>query len=204
MVVFTTWSTTRPTTRSTIRNMNKQSIRAQVLKERNELSGSVVAEKSEAIMTQLEAREVFQKAERILFYYSHHQEVHTIDLFKKWIRQKKLYLPKLLDSEQMEAVWCPDLEEIQLNQFSIPEPKGKEVAEGLDLILVPGVAFDLKGNRIGMGKGYYDRFLARYPDVFKIGLAFEFQIFDELPKDPYDVAVDRIITEKRIINCNLD
>ena len=162
MVVFTTRSTIWPTTRPTIRNMNKISIRTQVLKERNELSGSVVAEKSEVIMAELEVQEVFQKAEKILFYYSHHQEVYTIDLFKKWIHQKKLYLPKLLNDEQMEAVWCPDLEEIQLNQFSIPEPKGKEVAERLDLILVPGVAFDLKGNRIGMGKGYYDRFLAQY------------------------------------------
>lgn len=182
--------------------MNKENIRTQILKKRSELSGSVVVEKSELIMGQLEAQGFFQKAGRMLFYYSHDQEVHTIELFKKWIHQKKLYLPKLLAGNQMEAVLCQDLKEVQLNQFSIPEPKGREVADGLDLILVPGVAFDLIGNRIGMGKGYYDRFLVKQKDVFKVGLAFEFQIFDELPKDPYDVPVDRIITEKRIINCN--
>ncbi len=77
--------------------------------------------------------------------------------------------------------------------FCVREPQGDVFpAEGVELILVPGVAFDSRGNRLGRGKGYYDRLLAGIP-AFKVGICFDFQRFDRLPAEPHDVPMDRVI-----------
>jgi 5-formyltetrahydrofolate cyclo-ligase len=85
--------------------------------------------------------------------------------------------------------------------FGIDEPVTTELADDKEaLIIVPGVAFDERGFRVGYGKGYYDRFLNKHSDYTKIALAYEMQILTEIPNDEYDVAMNRIITEERIIN----
>jgi len=113
----------------------------------------------------------------------------------EWDLGKALYLPKLTDEFSFKAI---KYGELSSNQYGIPEPSGEE-ATSLDLILVPGVAFDRQGNRIGMGKGYYDRFLAKQKNVLKIGLAFSEQILASIPKEPYDEIVDLIITDEEVI-----
>ena len=81
--------------------------------------------------------------------------------------------------------------------MSIPEPVGPEYTtlEKVDMIVVPGVAFDRKRNRMGRGRGFYDRLLKSTPNAVKVGVAFDFQIFDAIPVEPFDVPMDVVITE---------
>ncbi len=183
--------------------MDKKTIRESGLKARNGLSKEEVQEKSLQILGSLEAQTFFQNSKHVLFYYPHQNEVHTLELIKTYLAAKKIYLPKISRKGEFEPWLCEDLNQLPLNKYGIPEPSEgmKPPHERLDLIILPGVAFDPKGNRIGMGKGYYDRFLAHQKGVIKVALAYENQIFDELPKDPYDEPVDMIITEKRVIHC---
>ncbi|RLF88523.1 5-formyltetrahydrofolate cyclo-ligase, partial [Thermococci archaeon] len=92
--------------------------------------------------------------------------------------------------------------ELRPGKFNIMEPREAIDEEvNLDLIVVPGVAFDESGYRLGFGKGYYDRFLRSFRETTKLGLAYEFQVLEEVPRDEGDIPVDFIITEKRRIDC---
>lgn len=178
----------------------KAEIRAKTMEERNRMTEIEVQKKSHQIVTLLEQQTFFQNAQNILFYYAHGKEVKTQELIEEYLDKKNLYLPKFISEEQFQPVLIRDLN-LQKGPHGILEPVG-EVLEGkLDVILIPGVAFDLKGQRLGRGKGHYDRFLAHQKGVLRVGLAYEFQIFDELPKESYDKGVDMIITDQKIIEC---
>ena len=157
---------------------------------------------SSAIQAQLEKLTIFTKAEAILCYYSHHGEVRTQELMTKWLNKKTFLLPKLTEGNTFLVQPITSLDTLEENRFGIPEPVISELeAPRPELIIVPGVAFDRKGNRIGMGSGYYDRYLADKEDIPKIALAYSQQILDELPKEPYDKPVDYIITKDEVIRC---
>ena len=81
-----------------------------------------------------------------------------------------------------------------VGDFNILEPQNEPYTGDFDLIIVPGVAFDRKGNRIGRGRGYYDRFLCQHLDVKRIGICFDFQLVDEVPTEPLDIKMDEVIT----------
>ena len=82
-------------------------------------------------------------------------------------------------------------------QFGIGEPTGPEFSDtdSIDIIIVPGVAFDRQGNRLGRGRGFYDRLLKTTPNAIKIGVAFDFQVVDQVPTEPLDVPMNLIISE---------
>jgi len=182
--------------------MKKEDIRNRMLKKRQALSESEIKEKSQAIQKKLEGEEEFKQAKTILFYHSHKKEVMTPSLIQRSLKNKTIYLPILKAGNQFDLGECESLSELKPNVFQIPEPtKALKEAPPLDLIIIPGVAFDLFGNRIGMGKGYYDRFLAKNKSATRIAIAFEEQILDQIPKGPYDENVELIITEKRVIRC---
>jgi 5-formyltetrahydrofolate cyclo-ligase len=178
--------------------MNKETLRKELSGKRDRLSQEDRQGKSEVIIRKLEALEVFKKARSLLAYHSFSSEVITSDHLSKWKETKNLYLPVLTNETDFEAHRFSELKE---NHFGIPEPVSQETAEELDLILVPGLGFDRKGGRLGMGKGYYDRFLKNYKDVLKIGLAFDEQVLESLPLNPYDESVDILITDKEVIRC---
>lgn len=185
--------------------MDKPAIRQLALEKRNALGEADRKSKSHEIGKRLESLEVFQNAKTVLAYYSHHREVDTLGLMKKWIKEKTFLLPKLKSDNSFLALPISSLDELELNRYGIPEPAMPSTKEGeklkLDLIIVPGVAFDRKGNRIGMGKGYYDRFLAGQKGVPRVALAYSEQVLDRVPKEPYDEGVDWIITEDELIRC---
>ena len=120
------------------------------------------------------------------------------DLFQKTLSLKKLYLPKIRTADDFHAIRVQAPLKLEPGLKGVPEPEKGEEAETLDLILVPGVVFDPKGQRLGMGKGYYDRFLPRYPQALKIGLAYEEQMVEKLPVSSYDVPVDLVITDQHV------
>jgi 5-formyltetrahydrofolate cyclo-ligase len=181
--------------------MDKKEIRKKMLGLRNTLSEVERAKKSAKIQKSLEDHEDFINADHILFYYTHGSEVDTIPLINKIIREKKVYLPKVRGENEFIAVPFNGAATLEKGAYNIPEPRVTErntYERKLDLIIVPGVAFDKKGNRIGMGKGFYDRYLKGFPHVPKISLAFEGQVLESIQKEPYDVPVDTIITDENI------
>lgn len=179
--------------------LEKRIVREKIKKMRLELSKEEVLKESEAIYWQILSSELLEKSKVIMSYMSFKNEVDTEKLNNYIISlQKKLLLPKMIDKENIEAIEYNGEFEIK-NSFGIKEPVGKEYLEEIDLVIVPGIAFNLKGDRIGYGRGYYDRFLKKYPKAKKISLAYEFQIIDSFTAENYDEKIDEIVTKNNII-----
>lgn len=138
-----------------------------------------------------------------MFFVSFGSEVHTHDMIKEALKSKTVIVPKVVHHEIEPSVIIDFDNLVPSGKFKIPEPiEAMKIAyKNIDLILVPGIAFDKEGHRIGYGFGYYDRFLRRVPKAIKIGLAFDLQIVDKIPREMHDVPVDLIVTEERVIEC---
>ncbi|MGI6697142.1 MAG: 5-formyltetrahydrofolate cyclo-ligase [Clostridiales bacterium] len=187
----------------------KQKLREKTLSLRRQIPPPLRREHSQLIQKKLLELEVFIRSVNVMAYVAFRNEVETMPIIRHCLSEDKrvivpVSVPKtreLLLSELKD----PERELIP-GTFGVPEPAPEYIrpfpSEDLDLILVPGVAFDEKGFRLGYGAGYYDRFFERLTRrVPSIGLAFELQIIDRVPADPTDQPVDYIITEKRLIDC---
>jgi 5-formyltetrahydrofolate cyclo-ligase len=146
----------------------------------------------------------YGKAGTVMLYVAFGSEVETAPLIEHSLeRKKRVLLPLVIDEHMMNAVEVGDFKDLVPGKLmGIPEPgKGEPYGGKIDLILVPGVAFDEAGNRVGQGKAYYDVFLRKHVNDMKIGLAFECQIFPRIPTHEWDVPVDKIVTDERVIDC---
>ena len=117
--------------------------------------------------------------------------------------EKKVFFPKTRGSD-LVFLRTRSFEELTPGAFAIPEPPADAEcarSDGLDLVLVPGVVFDFSGNRIGYGKGFYDRFLKNIPGQTRFGLAYRFQVLESVPSSETDAKTGRIITEDGAIDC---
>ena len=147
------------------------------------------------IMQALEADMHFQKAKTVLLYHSLSDEVNTHALINKWYSQKLVLLPKVVGDE-LELRCYHGTHELKKGSFGIAEPTGELFTDydQIDFVAVPGMAFDMNGNRLGRGKGYYDRLLPQLTNAYKAGICFPYQIVDEVPVESNDIKMDRIIT----------
>jgi 5-formyltetrahydrofolate cyclo-ligase len=185
--------------------MNKNEIRKLLKNKRLNLSKDEVLAKSKQIKNRLFQIDEFKKAKNILFYVSYDGEVFTHDAIREVFINKKVVVP-ISNKEDYTLILSKltSFEDLGEGPYGILEPKKEKIKEisidEIDLIIVPGIGFDLKGFRIGHGKGFYDRLLKK-TNVSIIALAFDFQIIEKIPRDKYDIPVDIIITEKRIIYC---
>lgn len=149
------------------------------------------------IMEKVEQLDAFQRAKTILLYWSMDDEVYTQDFVRQWYEQKCLLLP-CVDGDDLLLRQYTGIESMQPGpQFGIPEPVGPvfEQLDKVEMIVVPGVAFDRQRNRMGRGRGFYDRLLKSTPNAIKVGVAFDFQIFDSIPVETFDVPMDVVVTE---------
>jgi 5-formyltetrahydrofolate cyclo-ligase len=186
----------------------KQTLRAQLLKKRKALSYAEVLAKSREITHRLFTSSWYQKACTILFYVSYNNEVHTHEMIQDSLRNgKNVIVPKTKPKNKdltLSRLLCWD--DLCPGAYSILEPKDDCIRETsistIDLCIIPGVAFDYQGNRIGHGEGYYDRLFQTKCVAHRIGLAFEFQIVDHIQSEIHDVRVEKIITEDRVIDCS--
>lgn len=144
-----------------------------------------------------------KNAGSIMIYYSINHEVETCSIIKELLKLGKIVsLPICTPEKNLLAGKIEDLAGLTMANFGLREPpRGAQLLEPakLDLIVVPGVAFDEKGYRLGHGAGYYDRFLASVPEIYKLGLAYDFQVLAELPVDRFDVPVDGLLTPDRYL-----
>jgi 5-formyltetrahydrofolate cyclo-ligase len=182
------------------RNLIRQRMRAK----RRELPQQEQDIASHRLARTLQNEHWFSRAERIGLYLPHHGELSVLPaVLGSHRRKRKLYLPVVKNKQQMSFVgWQPGDALIE-NRFGIPEPrlKGAEIASlwTLDVLLLPLVAFDRSGNRLGMGGGFYDRLLAKLNQSLRrprlVGVAYQFQEVDSLPVAPWDQKLDQIVTD---------
>jgi len=151
-------------------------------------------EMSLSIWKQLEATDVFREANIIMAYWSMDDEVFTHDFIQKWYAEKKIILPVVRGTELELKEFKGIREMVAGEKYGIPEPIGPtfQQPESIALIVVPGVAFDNNGNRMGRGKAYYDKLL-RSSRAYKVGVCFPFQLRAHIPFDELDVRMDKII-----------
>lgn len=190
-------------------NEDKKTCRESILSLRNGQTNEVIIEKSKKIHNALVLTKEYQNNKKIMFFMGKEKEVQTEFMIKEALEKSKRVFVPITNTKERRLIPCEikSLEELETSTFNVKEPK-KEFQrvydpKDVELVIVPGVGFDVNGNRIGYGFGYYDNFLSETrQEIPFIGLAFDFQIQDEIPSDENDKLIDIIITEKRIIKCN--
>jgi len=183
----------------------KEGVRKAERQKRDSLTQRHILEKSRLIMEKLFSLKEFQNAKTIAFYVSVKSEVRTLEMIEKGIELgKKVAVPIVRKEEnKLEFSEISFLKDLQESSFGLLEPK-KELEkilalDKIDLVIVPGLAFDLHGNRIGYGKGYYDRLLKELPRETKtIGLCFEENLLEKIPSGANDEKTCIVLTEARV------
>ena len=174
-------------------NMDKKELRAHIKTLKKQHSKEQLQEQSKQILAKLERHPDFAKAETVMLYSALPDEVQTQTFLEKWRLKKKIILPTVVGDDIIPVEYGKDTT-FAVGDFNILEPQNEPYTGSFDLIIVPGVAFDRKGNRIGRGRGYYDRFLCQHLDVKRIGICFDFQLVDEVPSEPFDIRMDEVLT----------
>jgi 5-formyltetrahydrofolate cyclo-ligase len=165
---------------------------------------------STTIVERFMALPSYQAAKTVLFYVDAGSEVRTRHLLPTALTHgKRIVVPYcIVETNELELFHLEEMSELVEGAYKILEPKvelrtapGKRIApQELDLVMVPGTAFDPRGGRMGQGKGYYDRLLANVrPDTNLVAIAYDCQIFDEIPVAPHDVFMDQVLTETRTL-----
>lgn len=183
--------------------MTKLDLKRRLHAERIQMSERAVREKSLRIYRRLIDMPAYQRARRIACYVSIKNEVDTRTVIQKTIGSgKQVGVPVTREEGDMDFQAILGLSDLRPVRYGlrepVPDPEMVLLPHTIDLILVPGTAFDPFGHRIGSGGGYYDRFLAR-TEAVRIGLSYGFQIIDRVPAEPHDVKMDLIITENEVI-----
>ncbi len=175
--------------------ITKSELRKLISVKKKEYSVEAKLEKSKAVFQQIRQLKEFQDARRVLCYWSMPDEVPTHDFVIEASAEKEIYLP-VVSGDDLLIRKFTGTDNMEEGTFAILfEPSYEEDINinDVDLVLVPGVAFDLNGSRMGRGKGFYDRLLAD-ANVCKIGICFDFQLVDFVPMDEYDVLMDRVVS----------
>lgn len=175
----------------------KQEIRQQLLKIRRSIEEEQWQAATDVIAQKVIESDSFREATDLYCYMDFDREAGTDRIMDAaWRLGKDIWLPKVSNGEMEFFLVGPSLELVK-GAFGILEPAGEsEMAEGIDgLVIVPGIAFDKERNRIGYGKGYYDRYLKRHPRLVKMGIAFDVQLLEKIPTEETDCRLDFIITE---------
>lgn len=187
----------------------KDELRRELLARRDRIPPEVRTIKSGLIRARLVSSGYFQNASVIFSFASFRSEVDTFGIMEESFRSGKKVVVSKVDLENHQLTLCEIFStgELESGHMGIPEPariddERKIGISSVDLILVPGAGFDLDGNRIGYGAGYYDRMLAGLKNVVPIvAPAFEEQIVESIPAEEHDVKVQVIVTDRRFIEC---
>lgn len=181
----------------------KKEIRQKMLALRRALSASEKEERRRALTGNLISLKAYQEARRILMYLAMPGEADLDPLIRRALADgKEVYVPVCLPEKQMEAGRLLDMEHFVKGPYGLRDlPKGYSTIspEEIDLVLVPGVAGSPDGTRLGMGAGYYDRYLSKVPYEKRVLVLWDFQVVEELPSEPFDQFMAAIVTDTDII-----
>ena len=173
----------------------KKQLRKQIKEEKKGHTNSQLKEKSSEILKLVEQHPHFIASKTILCYHSLSDEVQTHEFVDKWHNEKKILLP-VVKGDMLELRPYTGASCLKSGSFNIEEPEGKVFTQfhEIDFSIIPGIAFDRKGNRLGRGKGYYDKLLP-FLQSYNIGICFGFQAKEEIPSEDFDHKMDEVWTE---------
>lgn len=174
----------------------KKLLRKQIKEEKKRQPAEVLTMNSSALLKQLEEHPRFIASNTILCYYSLGDEVQTHAFVEKWHTTKKILLP-VVAGDVLELRHYTGKDCLKVGAFHIEEPTGETFTryEEIELGIIPGVSFDKQGNRLGRGKGYYDKLLPSLHS-YNIGICYRFQAREEIPSEPFDRRMDEVWTEE--------
>ena len=177
-------------------SITKKELRQMIRKRKALYSDEKLVELSKPIVKAVLADPRFTNAHTVLLYHSLPDEVYTPELITTALKMgKRVLLPVVISKTEMEIrEYLPTTTLERSEDFHILEPEGKAFTDfaSIDCAIIPGMAFDAKGNRLGRGRGYYDRFLSQAQKVYKIGICFPFQLLDYIPCEATDVEMNRV------------
>lgn len=185
--------------------MDKKTLRNRFLKIRGEIPRDIRAEKSRMISERLFSLKEFKDCSSVFVYASYATECETYGIIKKALSEgKRTALPVILKEKgKMAFVEICSPQGLVKNHIGIPEPLYEEAKvvfpQKGDVVIMPGAAFTPDGRRLGYGGGYYDRYLSRYTEAFKIGICFREQLAESLPFEEYDIKADIVITDLEVL-----
>lgn len=176
----------------------KNIVRAEIKAKKQHITDAYKAEQAKAVYAKIEQMPEFKEAKTVLMYWSVSDELPTHAFIKKWCIDKTILLPVVKGHHMTIRPFISE-EMLKQGDFKIMEPKsGNNYLKIVDLVIVPGVAFDRKKKRIGRGKGYYDKYF-KSKSIKKWGVGFDFQLYEIIPSASYDIKMDRIITPSETI-----
>ena len=174
--------------------MRKEELRQLIRQQKRQFTPAQLEELSLPVLDRL--RPYLTETSVVMAYYSLSDEVCTHQLIDELVAEgKTVLLPKVLDDETMELRRYQSVDDLREGTFHLMEPVGEPFTDygEINVAIIPGMAFDADGHRLGRGKGYYDRFLQSVPDIKKIGVCFDFQKVDIVPSKAHDVIVDIVV-----------
>ena len=179
--------------------MDKKELRRYIREQKRHFTPQQLGEMSLCIMSSVLTHPRIQEADTILMYHSLPDEVDTHSALDQLLAMgKKVLLPKVVSDTEMTIHEYTGQNSLKPSEpYGILEPTTPELSIincQLSIAIVPAMAFDKQGHRLGRGKGYYDRFLSRIPNIYKIGVCFPFQMLESIPSESTDVVMDEVIT----------
>ena len=175
--------------------MDKKELRREIREKKRAMTPEEIEEKSRKLGQLFCSSELYRQADTIYGYLPYNQEVRTVPMLEQALRDgKRVAVPKCYGDE-MRFIFMTDLSQVEKGYAGIPEPVADEpVADDKTaLVLMPGLAFDPQGHRIGYGGGFYDKFLAAEPGHPTLALCYDFQMLPRLDTEEFDIPVDQVL-----------
>ena len=175
--------------------MDKKELRGTIRALKRNMTPQEIEQKSNALAEQFYRSSFYQNASVIYGYLPYNQEVRTTAILERAILDgKKVAVPKVY-GDTMRFIYLEDFSQVEKSSMGIPEPiaDGPVAQDPDSLVLMPGLAFDHNGNRMGYGGGFYDKFLSQEPNHPTLALCYDFQMVEELPIEEYDIPVDCVL-----------
>ena len=173
----------------------KKQLRDRIRMHKRAMTAEEIESRSKALGELFRASEAYQNAKSIYGYLPYNQEVRTTPMLAQaQVDGKRVAVPKVF-GDSMRFIWLDDLEKVEKGYSGIPEPleDGPVADDSTALVLMPGLAFDAQGHRLGYGGGFYDKFLEQEPDHPTLALCYEFQMLPHLDTEAHDIPVDSVL-----------
>ena len=175
--------------------MDKKALRREIRDQKRAMTEADILRRSEALGKRFRQLDLYQNAQTIYGYLPYNQEVRTVPMLEQALRDgKKVAVPKVY-GDTMRFIYLTDLTAVAKGYAGIPEPMADEpvARDETALVLMPGLAFDPQGHRMGYGGGFYDKFLAQEPNHPTVALCYDFQMLPHLETESHDIPVDRVL-----------
>ena len=175
--------------------MNKKELRQAIRAQKRAMTEADILRRSEILAEKFARSDAYRAAKTIYGYLPYNQEVRTVPMLQRALDEgKRVAVPKVY-GDDMRFIYLDDLSQVAKGYAGIPEPvaDGPVAQDETALVLMPGLAFDPAGHRIGYGGGFYDKFLAREPHHPTVALCYEFQVIEHLETEEFDIPVDQVI-----------